>query len=216
MIGCGGVGSWLIHPLAATFKEASITVMDGDILEEKNLDRQRFSADQIGKNKAEAVAELYPWANLKFIPSYFLGSEDVASYTHLLVCVDNHPARSAALAACDMANIDCIIGANEYFDHQAYYYKPLWKGSISDPRKRYPEIDTDRSGSPVNCTGIAQESAPQLCMANLSCASLMLRLLWVWTHDAAKSDHPEKYPIELSGTIFKNNKYNMEELCTKQ
>lgn len=211
IIGAGGVGSWLIHPLAATFRDSSITIMDGDILEEKNLDRQRFNQDQVGKNKAEALVELYPWANLKAIPHYFHGDENVGDYSHILGCADNNEARLAILNSCDCFSKDAVIGANEYFDSQAYYYKYSWCGGRLDPRVKYPDLLQIRGDSPINCTGEAQMSTPQLCLANFNAAGMMLRLLWTWIMAAPKATKLDNYPFELRSSIYNNTQFKVGE-----
>lgn len=58
-IGAGGTGGYvteeLVRVLGATNKEHVLTVIDGDIVEERNLERQAFYKRDINKNKAEAL-----------------------------------------------------------------------------------------------------------------------------------------------------------------
>ena len=57
IIGAGGTGSWLSSYLAkAQDRVHSITLVDGDAVEPKNLTRQNFMRNDIGKNKASVVA----------------------------------------------------------------------------------------------------------------------------------------------------------------
>jgi len=66
IIGCGGTGSFLAHAIARiaheTDKEISITLVDGDTVEEKNIGRQNFYYTEIGQNKAEILAERLSFA----------------------------------------------------------------------------------------------------------------------------------------------------------
>lgn len=72
VIGAGGTGSRLLPPLvqlvktclrkhnpAAMLDKCDVYVIDGDIVEEKNLSRQNFISPDVGKNKALVVAERY-------------------------------------------------------------------------------------------------------------------------------------------------------------
>lgn len=82
VIGAGGTGSRLLPPLAqlvktslrrfnpaAMLEKCDIYVIDGDIVEEKNLSRQNFIAPDVGRNKALVVAERYARAfGLNIIP----------------------------------------------------------------------------------------------------------------------------------------------------
>ena len=63
IIGCGGTGSNYIKELArylATNRNyminADVILIDGDTVEEKNLERQSFTPEDLLMNKAEAMA----------------------------------------------------------------------------------------------------------------------------------------------------------------
>jgi len=67
-IGCGGTGSWLV-PLVSKLanniklrspeKFINYTIIDNDIVEDKNILRQNFSSWDIGKNKAHSLLNRY-------------------------------------------------------------------------------------------------------------------------------------------------------------
>ena len=69
VIGCGGTGSWLIPKLVKTIndmkrknlitKDFTLALVDGDTVEPKNLIRQNFIEQDIGKNKATVMADRY-------------------------------------------------------------------------------------------------------------------------------------------------------------
>lgn len=191
IIGAGGIASWLVPLLKHTLKLGSfIRVMDGDVLESRNLDRQLFPLDYIGWNKAEALADLH---KIAFTPSYFEDSIEFdvqIPYSAIWCCADNHPARKACLEAVDKNNaLMAIIGGNEYTDSEAYAYLPVWKGTAGDPRIYYPEILTDQSGDPLSpfvCQGQAQEQNRQLALANYLAAGFMVHLWWFITNHGAE------------------------------
>lgn len=182
LIGCGGVGSWLVPLLVKLQPPDTITLVDGDKLEEKNLDRQLFPATAIGQFKAESLARLH---DTQFINSYYaMGKFIVEKEDWLLVVVDNHPGRLAALQECDSNGCRAIFAANETFSAEAFYYQKDWRGGPLDPRVYYPELLTNRDGDPraaaIGCTGTAQTENRQLASANFMAASLLMHLLTVW------------------------------------
>lgn len=106
LVGCGGTGSYVAESLvrlAYVFKQVgknvNITFVDPDIVEGKNLGRQRFCQSELGLNKATTLALRYnlTWGlEISAIPDYF-DPKLVKSYWNDLViiigCVDNSAAR---------------------------------------------------------------------------------------------------------------------------
>ena len=69
MLGAGGTGGYiaphlyrLLHTLERPVK---VIIVDGDIVEEKNLIRQNFVASDIGRNKAQVLAERYECVKIR-------------------------------------------------------------------------------------------------------------------------------------------------------
>ncbi len=117
IVGCGGTGSRLLPMISQLMSRGkwndmvpTITLIDGDEVEVKNLTRQNFIADDVGRNKAECLAERYGGAFEipticipKYIPNdvrsmhSWLGSEVPESMRRLVserqtvffLCVDN-------------------------------------------------------------------------------------------------------------------------------
>jgi PRTRC genetic system ThiF family protein len=66
LAGCGGTGGFIAWDLARiayhmkeAFRPLSLTFVDPDIVEEKNIGRQNFCPAEIGRFKAEVLAERY-------------------------------------------------------------------------------------------------------------------------------------------------------------
>ena len=61
IIGAGGTGGYVIPHLYrisfAAERSMRILVCDGDVVEEKNLIRQNFVEQDVGRNKAQVLAE---------------------------------------------------------------------------------------------------------------------------------------------------------------
>lgn len=63
LIGAGGTGGYIaphLYRIAyASGRDVRIIIADGDIVEKKNLIRQNFVSCDVGRNKAQVVAERY-------------------------------------------------------------------------------------------------------------------------------------------------------------
>jgi len=206
LIGCGGVGSALVPSFCLLKSPKDVTLVDGDTLERKNLDRQMFDAGQIGKNKALALAARF---GCHALPEWFSrGKLRLYRNDWLLCLVDNHRTRLEAIEVCDESGCQAIFAANEMHSAEAYYYRRSWKGTPRDPRVYYPELLTDRSGDPraaaIGCTGEVQESNRQLVSANLMAAALAEHLFVLWHLKAPRMDRetvealPHKFAANLS------------------
>jgi hypothetical protein len=206
IIGCGGVGSAIVPSFCLLKSPDDITLVDGDSIERKNLNRQLFDAGQIGMNKAQALADRY---GCHFIPEWFTRGKIRHYRNDWLIClVDNHRTRLETLEVCDEHGCQAIIAANEMHSSEAYYYRRTWKGTSRDPRVYYPEINTDRSGDPraasIGCTGEVQQNNRQLASANLMAAALAEHLFVLWHLKAPRMDKetvallPYKFVANLS------------------
>ena len=207
IIGAGGVGSWLCPSLCLLRRPEEVTVIDGDRLELKNLNRQLFTQEQVGQFKSDALASRY---GCRSIPEwYYAGLFEVDPRDWLICVVDNHPARKAALESCDFYKCCAIFAANETHSSEAYVYRPEWKGGPLDPRIYYPEINTDGRGDPrraaIGCTGEAQEANRQLVSANFMAAALALHLYVVWAMEAPKLERESRkhLPFKIVNNLSK-------------
>ena len=60
IIGCGGVGSAIVPSFCLLKPPAEITLIDGDTLETKNLNRQLFDARQVGHEQGAGIGGQIP------------------------------------------------------------------------------------------------------------------------------------------------------------
>jgi molybdopterin/thiamine biosynthesis adenylyltransferase len=203
VVGCGGVGSYLIPALLRTVRNhqspsesPEVVLVDGDILEQKNMDRQLFDEKYIGVPKSEAMHHVYSkyyGPQLTQVPEFFHGTETwVRPYSLMIACVDNHPGRMRVFGMADLNTCDVIMTGNGYTDAEAQFYSPLWRHGKRDPRIMFPEIVRDQTDDPISreagCTGQAQEATPQLAIANMMAAAYALHLMWYHYQEEYKMD----------------------------
>jgi len=102
-VGAGGIIS-MIAPTLIRKGVGRITLLDDDVVEESNLNRQRFYVEDLGRNKATALAanlvlECITATEIRGIPERLeeaiAGGMDLSC--DVAICgVDNNPARAAA------------------------------------------------------------------------------------------------------------------------
>lgn len=201
MLGAGGTGGHiaphlyrLLHALERTVE---VIIADGDIVEEKNLVRQNFISCDLGRNKAQVLAERYASAfgmEIQYIPDFIETVEKLTallkpkfSYaipetlTILIGAVDNNKSRQLCHNVFNKSdNLIYIDSGNGEFTGQVVcgirrkgktYYKPL--GEV------YPDIleDTDKFPTELSCAE-ASVSAPQTIAANIMAATAVVAYLY--------------------------------------
>lgn len=107
LVGCGGTGSWLAPAVARVGKllievfnkQVAIYFYDSDLVEEKNIYRQNFCAAEIGRNKAETLAERFglTWGiEIIAVTKKFTSLDNAWGIKNIVIgCVDNSDARKA-------------------------------------------------------------------------------------------------------------------------
>jgi hypothetical protein len=166
VVGCGGTGGRLLPMLGQIMSRGqwndlvpTITLIDGDEVEVKNLTRQNFIVDDVGRNKAECLAERYGSAfeiPIVCVPRYFEGSENFTRWlagnvpesmrrlvcerpTTFFLCVDNMKARfeiiQAILYATLASDVEHLIidagNENTYGQTRVYSSRVLSGSDVS-------------------------------------------------------------------------------------
>jgi hypothetical protein len=104
VIGAGGIGSLLTLHLARAISYSQwdydvieITLMDGDVVEERNLPHQQFTPEDIGKSKVNALERYICNQSeyLQYIPisNNFSTDTDISKYDLIVVAVDREEPR---------------------------------------------------------------------------------------------------------------------------
>lgn len=133
VVGAGGIGSYLVPFLvkASQTLPLDITVMDFDIVEEKNLLYQNYEPEDVGKNKAEVLAERYGvWARPERLVSY----SQLEGYDLIVLAVDNHEARKIVWKS-GKDWVDCRaekMGSQVYIKTASTTYKKMIKTAIKN------------------------------------------------------------------------------------
>ena len=118
IVGCGGLGGYIIETLAR-IGVGNLIVIDGDVFEESNLNRQLFSkTNLLGKSKAksayERVLEINPEVKVKYIYDFL----DESNYSEIIEnsdvvvdAVDSIKTKKFLQKVCEELNIPMIHGA---------------------------------------------------------------------------------------------------------
>jgi molybdopterin/thiamine biosynthesis adenylyltransferase/rhodanese-related sulfurtransferase len=131
VIGAGGLGCAALEYLTAA-GVGTITIVDGDPLEESNLHRQPlYDHAHIGRNKAELAAErlrrLNPFIALEAQPCRLTrtnAAEMVANHDLVLDCTDNFGAKFLLNDTCIAAEIPLVLASIYQFEGQLLIVQP--------------------------------------------------------------------------------------------
>lgn len=199
VVGAGGTGTYFLKEFSrflsgTEYRDqiSGIYILDGDNVEKKNLSRQCFYEEDIGRNKAAVMGEVLndafnlSWVTLNqylvrkaLIKELVAGCRDYSKKTIPVIvsCVDNHGCR-LLLEDYFQEVSDCVYfdSANEYETGEVVYsYK--FGGKIVGPvRSHYfPGIkDEDtRNREEMSCEELNQVS-PQHMFTNMKAANLLL------------------------------------------
>ncbi len=118
VVGCGGLGGYLIEMLAR-LGIGALTVIDGDVFDETNLNRQLLSTEEnIGMPKVQAAVERIASVNsqTKVTPIYGLltgdnGLEIVSGKDLVFDALDNVHTRLTLETLCETAGVPMVHGA---------------------------------------------------------------------------------------------------------
>ena len=190
VVGAGGTASHLIHALvcyASAFPGGGIIhIWDADEVEPKNLERQLFYANEVGKLKATAFAQR--WPEICVDHTEYVGEDNVTRVIQnddvVLICADNMAVRRLINThAKTLQNIVIINGGNEkhtgsvqYFERaDGHYYTPSLDFASPEFNPQNDEIDRSK----MSCAEIAiLPGGEQTIIANQTTAALMMAALW--------------------------------------
>lgn len=208
VVGCGGTGGKLSTEIFRMLTvlgdkenlKTHLTIIDGDRVEKKNIERQPFSLMDVGSHKCLALQETARECfNLEVsaYPTYLDSCDQLMSIldeeshecsrhcytsrdfniTILCGCVDNHRARQVLEQTYQkLENVYYIDSANEFDVGEIVYGLRLNGKELSKSRAFYfPDVLTDNGprASEISCAA-ENVSAPQHPGTNMMAANFML------------------------------------------
>lgn len=190
IIGLGGVGSILSEKVCRFVEhlqdiQSSITLVDGDDYERKNLERQEFSEfGNKARIKEVELSRKFNETTISSIPS-FVDEEIIPRIVEendiILLGVDNHKTRKLVSDFCkELHDVTLISGGNEFTDGNVQIYvRREGKDLTPDLCSYHPEIQNpvDKSPDEMSCEELSQ-SEPQLFFTNLGVATIMCWALY--------------------------------------
>ena len=160
--GCGGLGGWIIEMLARA-GVGEIVMIDSDVFDDNNLNRQLFSTeDNIGKPKAFAAAERVAAVNgaVDAIPRMAFidesnGNDILMGSSVVIDALDNNRSRMKIFSICRDMGIPFVHGAiGGMFGQVGVFYpgeRALWE-NYDVPDKG---IETEKGNPPFTPAFVA-------------------------------------------------------------
>jgi len=194
VVGCGGTGGNFIKELGRylynnnpVINNCRILLVDGDLVEKKNVSRQPFLPGDIGRNKAEVMSEILQEAfgiTCEFYPDYLNCTEELQRFekqdylTVLIGSVDNHACRKV-MHDYFIKTDSCyyLDAANEYSVGEVVASMRISGIELYPDRAFYfPEILTEASipKSEESCLAVNVKQ-PQHLVTNLFAANILLK-----------------------------------------
>lgn len=223
-VGCGGTGTYFLKEFSRYYSALPIevkgyvgtakSIIDGDRVEEKNLARQSFIEEDVGRGKATAFSEALRESfgvEWKSYPKFVLKGEDLPfvsgiGFPILIGCCDNHACRKIMedwfmdKSVKDALYID---SANEYSDGQVVVALKKRGKILSPPRSYYfPDLFNGdmRNVEEMSCQEL-NESSPQHIATNMMAGNILLNIVC--------SAFEEK-PFPTGIIFFNTERYSME------
>lgn len=190
IIGAGGSGGQLIPSLARLLAyhpnaDSGVVIADGDIFEDHNQERQICGPAQVGRNKAEVMAEFcrdIGLTTVAAVPSYVNHADlrrliDRASCPLVVSTVDNDATRAAVISVLEERTSDWIHVTTGNADNSDGQFRistsTHWHGVLGgqpiglSPALLFENIARPQDAIPAHGSCAAQApSAPQLISAN--------------------------------------------------
>ena len=109
LIGAGGIGAWFVDELTRQIENEQfefdevVSIADPDLVEVEQLKYQNFREEDVGRNKAEALAERYRVLGVEVfraIPKKIEKESQLKGYDFFVLCVDNEATRDLVIRYC--------------------------------------------------------------------------------------------------------------------
>ena len=225
VVGCGGTGTYFLKEISRYLanknrdKLASMVIIDGDTIEKKNLSRQAFDIEDVGRNKADVMAEVLNDAfNLKWKAycDYIFNVSQIecliknGTIPVIIGCVDNHGCR-LILEEFFYSEQSCIYfdAANEEAQGECVFSVNI-NNTVASPTRSYyfPDmLNSDvRGRDAISCEEL-NNSAPQHILANMTSGlQLLSAFVQLFENDVLQTGYSVYDPFR-----FMNKAYSAEQ-----
>lgn len=198
VLGAGGTGSWLAAFLDKMSLNNNVIIMDGDIVESKNVLRQNFKKKDVTKQKAEVVAKsntmsyVHGYITDTSIFHQLLTEFPEGTVPMLIGCLDNNASRKIAHDFVnEVPEAVWIDGGNAERHGQAYVCIKE-DGQIVDGFESPIDIEPafqnfegdERRPDQISCAE-QSESAPQNVTANVTSANVLFNIMAIFLNGGA-------------------------------
>lgn len=189
IVGCGGTGSLLARDLPKLLigQMHKICLIDGDIIEEKNMKRQSYQNQDINENKAVALgSKISTFYNTKVdVISRFLVEKEILQYCNnnrcyipvIIGCVDNDKTRKIIEKTVQkLERCIYIDSANSEYDGNVYVYMKLGKQTAGALRSESYKLDDDLHPLEESCQAQTGKGNVQYLVTNCKMATVLLEI----------------------------------------
>jgi molybdopterin/thiamine biosynthesis adenylyltransferase len=196
IVGAGALGNFVAMGLA-NMGVGSIDIMDYDIVEDTNLNRQVLYYDSVGRKKAEALAEKVSKIGRgivkgKIIDDKFTPETTLkAKYDIIFDCVDNFTARAVMNDYAVKNRIPFISGGTDYQAGQVVVYAP-GKTACAECQLNLKELAAKAEERMRQSCIYAPQ--PSVIMTNQVIGGMMV-------NEARTLFNPEKYGAPINGML---------------
>lgn len=184
VVGCGGTGSLLARDLPKLFTntQMKMTLIDGDVVEKKNILRQSYQTQDINENKAAVLSKkinsLYDvksYAVERFITKNELLSivkqEDIYHPPVIIGCVDNDKTRAILEDTFkQLKNVIYIDSANGEYEGNIFITYKKYDKQFGKLRSETYDLSEDIHPLDVSCEEQAAKGNVQFLVTNAKMA----------------------------------------------
>lgn len=199
IVGVGGTGSLLARDIPKLLIRTMhrMVIIDGDIVEEKNMVRQSYQKHDVGENKALALSKKINtfYGNICEAIDKYVTKDEIVSFLKkyeefipvLVGCVDNDKTR-ALLEGTYRKLKRCIYldSANSEFEGNVYVKAKLGEREIGKMRSEIYPLSDDRHPADKSCEAQAAEGNTQFLVTNLRMATVLLEHVSSIVHGTVK------------------------------
>lgn len=200
VVGVGGTGSLVARdlPKLLIHTNSEMVLIDGDIVEEKNMVRQAYQQHDIGENKANALAKKINtfYGNICESVDHYITKDEILELLKkyeqhipvLIGCVDNNKTR--ILLEHTFKQLDeCIYidSANSEYEGNVYVVVKSGQETVGKLRGDAYKFDLDKHQTEKSCEAQAAAGNTQYMVTNLKMANMVIEHISALLHGEIKA-----------------------------